>query len=48
MNSVNELLENQEKATNIAHAGHSFVIKNMTWEVLLPRYVKFYEDLLNS
>ena len=48
VNSVNELLENQEKATNIAHAGHSFVIKNMTWEVLLPRYVKFYEDLLNS
>lgn len=48
VNSVNELLENETKAANIAHAAHSFVIKNLTWEVLLPRYVKFYEDLLNS
>ena len=48
VSSVNELLENETKAANIAHAGYSFVIKNLTWEVLLPRYVKFYEDLLNS
>ena len=48
VNSVNELLKNKDKATNIAHAGYDFVVKNLTWEVLLPRYVKFYEDLLNS
>ena len=48
VNSVNELLENKDKATNIAHAGYDFVVENLTWEVLLPRYVKFYEDLLNS
>ena len=48
VNSVNELLKNKDKAGNIAQAGHDYVVKNLTWEVLLPRYVKFYEDLLNS
>ena len=48
VNSVNELLENKEKAKNIAQAGYEFVIENLTWEVLLPKYVKFYEDLVKS
>ena len=48
LNSVNELLENKDKAACIAQAGYDFVVKNLTWEVLLPKYVKFYEDLLNS
>ena len=48
VNSVNELLENKDKATSIAHAGHDFVVKNLTWEILLPKYIKFYENLLNS
>ena len=48
LNSVNELLENNDKAASIAHAGHDFVVKNLTWEILLPKYIKFYENLLNS
>ena len=48
LTSVNELLENKDKSTSIANAGYDFVVKNLTWEVLLPKYVKFYEDLLNS
>ena len=48
VNSVNELLENKEKAKKIAQAGYEFVIENLTWEVLLPKYVKFYEDLVKS
>ena len=48
LNSVNELLENNDKATSMAHAGHDFVVKNLTWEILLPKYIKFYENLLNS
>ena len=48
VNSVNELLENKEKAKNIAQAGYEFVTENLTWEVLLPKYVKFYEDLVKS
>ena len=48
LNEINELLKNQEKSKKIANAGYDFVIKNLTWEVLLPKYVKFYEDLVNS
>jgi len=48
LNSVNELIKNKDKAVNMAHAGYDFLVKNFTWEVLLPRYVKFYEDLLDS
>ena len=47
-NSVNEMLENKEKAARITNAGYDFVTDNLTWEILLPKYVKFYEDLLNS
>ena len=28
--------------------GYNFVIKNLTLEVLLPKYVNFYQDLMNS
>ena len=48
LNAVNGLLENKEKAAKIAEEGYNFVIKNLTWEILLPKYVKFYEDLVNS
>ncbi len=48
LNAINGLLENKEKARKIAKSGYDFVIKNLTWEVLLPKYVKFYEELLNS
>jgi len=48
LNTINGLLKDKEKAVKIANAGYEFVIKNLTWEVLLPKYVKFYEDLVNS
>ena len=47
-NSVNMLLENDEIANKISEKGYEFVMKNLTWEILLPKYVKFYEDLVNS
>ena len=47
-NSINRLLENDEIANKISEKGYEFVINNLTWEILLPKYVKFYEDLLNS
>ena len=46
--NVNMLLENDEIANKISEKGYEFVINNLTWEILLPKYVKFYEDLLNS
>ena len=48
LKNINELLEDGEKASKLSDKGHEFVIKNLTWEILLPKYIKFYEDLLKS
>jgi glycosyltransferase involved in cell wall biosynthesis len=47
LEAINSLLSQKEKASKLAEAGHNFIIKNMTWEVLLPKYVDFYEKLVN-
>ena len=47
-NSINKLLVDDETSKRLANAGYEFVMNNLTWEILLPKYVKFYEDLLNS
>jgi glycosyltransferase involved in cell wall biosynthesis len=46
--AVNELLFDKEKAKKLASNGNIFVKNNMTWDVLLPKYIQFYRDLLNS
>ena len=46
--TISELLSNKELAEKIASNGFDFVMKNLTWEVLLPKYIKFYEKLLDS
>ena len=46
--SISELLSNKELLEKISNNGFNFVMKNFTWETLLPKYVKFYEDLSNS
>jgi len=45
---INLLLRNEELASKIAENGYQYVKKNLTWEMLLPKYIKFYEDLLKS
>jgi len=47
-NSINELLLDNETSKKLADNGYEFLINNLTWEILLPKYVKFYEDLVNS
>ena len=47
-NAVNELLSNPEKAKKLAINGNNFVKNNLTWDVMLPKFIKFYEDLLNN
>lgn len=44
--AVNNLLENKEHAKNLADVAYEFVIKNMTWDIILPKYIEFYERLL--
>jgi glycosyltransferase involved in cell wall biosynthesis len=46
--TINNLLADKDLSKKLADAGYDFVIKNLTWEILLPKYIKFYEDLLNS
>ena len=46
--AVNELLSNKEKAEKIAANGNIFVKNNMTWDVILPKYIQFYENLLKN
>ena len=46
--AVNELLSNKEQAEKLAINGNTFVKNNMTWDVVLPKYIKFYEDLLKD
>ena len=46
--AVNELLSDKEKAEKLATNGNVFVKNNMTWNVVLPKYIEFYEDLLKN
>jgi len=46
--SVNKLLENKQNANQLANSGYEFIIKNMTWDVILPKYIEFYENLLTN
>ena len=48
LETINKLLGDKESMKQFSEAGYDFVIKNLTWEVLLPKYIKFYEDLVNS
>jgi L-malate glycosyltransferase len=46
--AVNELLSDKEKAEKLATNGNTFVKNNMTWDVILPKYIQFYENLVKS
>lgn len=45
LDAINSLLENKEKASNIAESAHDFIIKNFTWEKLISKYIDFYKNL---
>jgi len=46
--AINELLSDREKSEKLATNGNTFVKNNMTWDVILPKYIQFYEDLLKD
>lgn len=48
LEEINNLIQNKEYAKQLANAGYDFVIKNMTWDIMLPKYIQFYESLLTS
>jgi len=45
--AVNKILENEEQGASFANKGYEFVMKNMTWDIVFPQYLKFYENLVN-
>jgi L-malate glycosyltransferase len=47
-NAINKLLVDNETSKRLANAGYEFVMKNLTWEILLPKYVNFYKNLQKS
>ena len=46
--AINELLSDKVKAETLAANGNIFVKNNMTWDVIFPKYIQFYENLLND
>ena len=47
LDAVNSLLTQKEKAVKMTSFAYDFIKNNFTWEVLLPKYVEFYEKLSN-
>ena len=45
--AINELLENFELQKILKQNAYNFILENFTWEKLLPKYTKFYKNLLN-
>ena len=46
--SVNRLLGDVDFSSKLAHQAHDFVQNNMTWKIVLPKYVTFYEELISN
>jgi L-malate glycosyltransferase len=46
--AINNLLENSELTKKITSEAYEFVINEMSWKQILPKYIQFYENLLNS
>lgn len=46
--AINEILENEELAKKLANAGYEYLMKNFICDVLMPKYVNFYENLLKN
>ena len=46
--SVNKLLENKQNADQLANSGYEFIKNNMIWDIILPKYIEFYENLLKN
>ena len=45
--AINDLLENIELQEILKQNAYDFILEYFTWEKLLPKYTKFYKNLLN-
>ena len=44
LEKINYLLNDIDLCNRLANNAHEFVMKNFSWEVILPKYVKLYEN----
>ena len=47
-NAINDLLVDRVKSDKLRLNANIFLKNNMTWEVILPKFINFYENLLNN
>lgn len=45
---INNLLKDKKNSIKLTQNAHEFVINEMSWEKIIPKYIEFYEDLLNN
>ena len=41
-------MEKTIKSEKLAENASVFLKNNMTWDVVLPKFIKFYEELINE
>ena len=41
--AINDILTNRELQDKLVENAHDYIIKNFTWDVLLPKYIELYE-----
>jgi glycosyltransferase involved in cell wall biosynthesis len=46
--AINDLLENFELQEILKENAYNFILEYFTWKKLLPKYIKFYNNLLND
>jgi len=42
--AINDTLANKELRDKLVENAHDYIIRNFTWEVLLPKYIELYEQ----
>jgi len=45
---INKLLSNSSLSRSLSNQAYDFVLNHLTWEKVLPKYIEFYTNLLNS
>ena len=45
---INKILKDKGSFDKITQNAYEFVINQMSWKKIIPKYIKFYEDLLND
>ena len=48
VDEINNLLKDENKMKLFSDNGYEFITKNLTWDVVLPRYIEYYEKLLKN